>query len=116
MKYLFILFLMGFFGYCYADMVCIEKSTGKLIEYQSSATKGTLTENAINQGYKKKDIEEREVSQQEWLIIKEEKIDKPAKEKEKEKEQKQKEKEILIKQKLSLTDNDFANLKEALGK
>ena len=42
----------------WADRVCVVKSTGKLIEYQSDAKEGTLLQNALNTGYKEKDIEE----------------------------------------------------------
>lgn len=100
----------------YAERVSFEKSTGKLIEYQSDdAPLGTLTQNAINSGYKKEDIEEKYITKEEWQIIKEEQIEKPAKEKAKQKEQARKEKENTIKQKLGLTDKDFKDLKEALS-
>lgn len=73
----------------YADRVCIEKTTGKLIEYQSdNAPLGTLSKNAINSGYNASDIIEKYVTPQEWQLIKEEQIDKPIKEKAKQKEQK----------------------------
>ena len=40
--------------------ICIEKSTGKLIEFQSgNAPLGTLTENAVASGYKKSEVEEK---------------------------------------------------------
>lgn len=42
------------------NRICIEKSTGKLIEFQSGkADLGTLIQNAINTGYKEKDVEEK---------------------------------------------------------
>jgi hypothetical protein len=48
--------------------VCLDKS-GKLIEMQSLAIAGTLTQNAINAGYKKEDIIEKEVTDKEWFDI-----------------------------------------------
>lgn len=42
------------------NRICIEKSTGKLIEFQSGkADLGTLIQNAINAGYDENDIEEK---------------------------------------------------------
>ena len=116
MKYLISSFLIfGLISVCYADRVCLEKTTGKLIEYQSGdAPLGTLVQNAVNVGYKKEDIEERYVNKEEWQIIKEEKIDKPAREKAKQEELKRKQKEQTVKQKLNLSDADFQDLKEAL--
>lgn len=49
--------------------ICIEKSTGKLIEMQSDATVGTLIRNALQYGYNEQDIEEREVTQGEYQAI-----------------------------------------------
>ena len=49
--------------------ICIEKSTGKLIESQSDATEGTLIQNAVNAGFSEADIEEKEVTESEWQAI-----------------------------------------------
>ena len=49
--------------------ICTEKSTGVLIEMQSNATEGTLTQNAVNCGYSSDDIEEREVTPQEYQEV-----------------------------------------------
>ena len=116
MKYTIVLFLIfGLVGICYADRVCLEKSTDKLIEYQSGdAPLGTLTENAVNAGYKKEDVEEKYITSEEWKIIKEEQIDKPAQGKAKQKETERKQKETEVKQILNLTDEQFQKLKEAL--
>lgn len=40
--------------------ICTQRSTGKLIEMQSLATPGTLTENAKQAGYDENDIDEHE--------------------------------------------------------
>ena len=116
MKVLIILFLIfGLFNICYADRVCLEKSTDKLIEYQSGdAPLGTLIKNAVNSGYKEKDIEEKYVTQEEWKIIVQEQIVKPAQDKAKQKEVERKQKEEKIKQKLGLSEQDWEDLKEAL--
>lgn len=113
LAYLIILSL-GIFSYCYGDMICIEKNTGKLIEYQSNATEGTLIQNAVNSGYDINDIEERNITYNEWKIIKEEQIDKPAREAKSQEKQDKKQKEQKIKQKLSLSDQEFIDLKDAL--
>ncbi len=99
----------------FADRVCLEKSTGKLIEYQSGdAPLGTLTQNAINAGYKASDVIEKYVTPAEWQQIKQTQIDKPAQDLAKQKELERQMKEQLIKEKLKLNDEDFKNLKEAL--
>lgn len=49
--------------------ICIEKVSGKLIEMQSDATEGTLTRNAVNAGYNEADIEEKEVTAEEFQAI-----------------------------------------------
>lgn len=49
--------------------VCLEKTTGKLIEMQSDATEGTLIQNAMNAGYSAVDIEVKEVTEAEWQAI-----------------------------------------------
>ena len=46
--------------------ICIQKSTGKLIEMQSDATEGTLIQNAVDAGFPLDDIEEREITPEEW--------------------------------------------------
>lgn len=47
--------------------ICILKEKNKLIEMQSSSREGTLIQNAINSGYNIKDIEEKEITQEEWV-------------------------------------------------
>jgi alpha-galactosidase/6-phospho-beta-glucosidase family protein len=115
MRYLICMVTLLFVSPAYADRVCLDKSTGKLIEYQSGdAPLGTLTQNAVNSGYKKKDIEEKYITREEWLEIRKEQIEKPEREKEEQKKQERGAKENSIKQKLGLSDNDFQDLKEAL--
>ena len=50
--------------------VCIEKSSGKMIESQSGvAPYGTLLANAVNAGYSESDVEEKVVTQEEWQVL-----------------------------------------------
>lgn len=101
---------------CYADgRVCLEKVTGKLIEYQSgNAPLGTLIKNAVNGGRLASDVEEKYVSDAEWKVIQEDQIVKPAKEAAAVKEAERKVKEDKMKSKLGLSNAEFAELREAL--
>ena len=100
----------------FADRVCLEKSTSELIEYQSGdAPLGTLTQNAINAGYKKEDIIEKYVTKEEWQQIKYEQIEKPAKDKadaEKIASQKKKNAIIIKFKNLGFTDEDIETILE----
>lgn len=49
--------------------ICIQKSTGRLIESQSDATAGTLIANAISAGFSSSDVEERIVSMTDWQVM-----------------------------------------------
>lgn len=49
--------------------VAIQISTGKLLEGQSDATPGTLTKNAIAAGVAARDVEEREVTEEEFAVL-----------------------------------------------
>ena len=114
MKYLLLLFLL-IPTVVFADRVCLEKSTGKLIEYQScNPPLGTLTQNAINAGYKQKDIIEKYVNTTEWLAIKKQWIDDPSEKIRQDKINSIKQKEIKLKQKFNWTDEDLADIKEVL--
>lgn len=114
-KTIVLFFILVLVSPCYADRVCLEKSTGKLIEYQSgNAPLGTLTKNAENAGYKSQDILEKYITNEEWKVIKEEWIDKPVDEEAKKKEEERKQKEEKIKQKLNLSEMEWKDLKEAL--
>lgn len=61
-----------------AERVCLERATGKVLEYQSHATEGTLLKNAVAAGFLLSDVEEREVTSQEWAALRETWIDAPA--------------------------------------
>lgn len=93
---------------CFADRVCIEKNTGKLIEYQSGdAPLGVLTQNAVNQGYKANNVVEKYVTPKEWERIKYDQITKPAEDKVKIKNQKKQSLRNKLKTRFSLTDEDL---------
>ena len=49
--------------------VLIRKSDNLLIEEQSSATAGTLIQNALNYGFKETEVEEKEVTIEEFKLI-----------------------------------------------
>lgn len=50
--------------------VCIERSSGKLIESQSGvAAHGALVVNAVSAGYSEADVEEKIVTQDEWQAL-----------------------------------------------
>ena len=61
-----------------AHRVLVEKGTGKLIEYQSHAREGTLLGNAQASGIDLNTVEEKDVTLEEWASIREQWIDKPA--------------------------------------
>ena len=116
MKVLSIVLFLGLTSVCYADRVCLEKSTGKLIEYQSgNAELGTLTKNAESSGYKKEDVEEKYVTAKEWLAIEEEQIKEPAREKAKQEKLIKHQKEVEIKTVLNLSDENWQKLKDVLN-
>ena len=139
MKILIILFLVfGLVNVCYADRVCLEKSSGKLIDYQSGSIndfialegipkdeqtehikkikdnrKQSLVNNVLQQGYKIEDIEFKEITSQEWLAIDEEQIKKPIRKEAEKKEKERQKKEDKIKQVMNLTESDWQDLKSA---
>jgi hypothetical protein len=49
--------------------ICVQKSTGKLIEAQGKATPGTLLANATAAGYAADDIEEKVVTDAEFAVL-----------------------------------------------
>lgn len=114
MRYL-LLSLLLFPHFAWADRVCLEKDTGKLIEYQSSATPGTLVKNATAAGYSENQVTEQEVTPTQWTTIKKQWIDDPLKAERAIKEATHQKNVDLIKAKLNLSDADFEALKDALS-
>lgn len=111
---LFILFIL-FIQPVYADRICIEKDTGKIIEYQSEdAKRGTLIKNAINVGYDEEEVYERYITTQEYIELFYEQVTKPKKEKEDKEEVATKQKETELKNKLKLSDKEWEDLKNIL--
>ena len=52
------------------DRIAIQKSTDKIIEYQSGdAELGALTQNAINAGYDEADVEEKYIEYSDYKIL-----------------------------------------------
>ena len=114
MRYFAFLFLL-IPALAFADRVCLEKSTGKLIEMQSgNAPLGTLTQNAVNAGYKAEDVVEKYVNATEWEAIKKQWIDDPAKKITQDRANATAIKAADIMAKLKLTAEDLAALKEVL--
>lgn len=132
MKYIITLFLIfGLVSVCYAERVCVQKSTGKLIEYQSGNVNdlmadgtlppeeikenrlNSLKQNAINAGYPADDIEVKEITPQEWEKIKYEQMTKPAQELARQRELERQIAESEIKIKLNLSDEYWQKLKKA---
>jgi hypothetical protein len=50
-------------------LVCIHKITKRVLEMQSDATPGTLLQNALNAGFALIDLDEREVTQEEYQAL-----------------------------------------------
>ena len=46
-----------------------KRSTGQALEFQSRATAGTVTQNAIDAGFLANDIEEREMTYDEFIAL-----------------------------------------------
>lgn len=117
MRYLIVfIFVLSVIIPCFADCVSIQKSTGEIIEYQSSGNIETMTENAINLGYNKSDLNVSKITPEEWGNIRYEKIEKPYQDNLTEKNINLQQKLKILKQKLNLTDIDLVTLKQALGR
>lgn len=101
--------------FSHADRICIQKSTGKFIEYQSgSAPLGTLIKNAINAGYDPNDIEEKYVTESEARQIIEQQVEIPAREKHKKEKEAIESKIPVLRLKLGLSEKEFEDLRQAL--
>ena len=98
----------------WAGQVCLDKDTGALVEYQSHATPGTCTRNAVASGLKATDIVERDVTQAEWASIRQAQIDAPAEAKRETEEALRQTKADALQQKLGLSAKEFEDLREAL--
>lgn len=90
--------------------VCTEKGTGKLIEYQSDATEGTLISNAVNAGYKANTVEEKEVTDEEWAALRETHITGPARQHRMDDVNERTRKREAIRARLGLTDDEMQDL------
>ena len=106
-------------GTVYAEpygRVCLDKDTGKLIEFQSGiAPLGTLTANALRLGYNKDKIEEKYVTMEEWLKLREKWIVKPALEAKAAKQKELVEKKKALKEKLGLSNEELKTLIEIIN-
>ena len=113
------LFLLVGANLSFADRVCIKKSTGELMEYQSSATAGTLLRNRELEGLNPSDYDEQEVTPAQYKALRETWIDTPAQEARKNRkvsrENARRARENSIKARLGLSDQEFSDLREALS-
>ena len=98
----------------WADRICVRNSDGKIIEYQSQATAGTLIRNAKAAGYNDTQVTERVVTTEEYAALKFTQ-DAPQRDAKAAKVQKQKDQAEQIRGKLNLSAKEFDDLKEALG-
>jgi len=95
--------------------VCVEKDTGKLIEFQTGyAELGTLTKNAVSSGHSKNDVVEKYVSLKEWEILEKKWIIDPVEEKKKKEKTEKVKKLEKIKKELGLSEESFNDLKQLL--
>ena len=80
-RYIVIVVWVAWSPLVWADRVCLERATGKLLEYQSRMDEGTCLKNWVTNnpqlGYTAADIVERELTPAAWALMREEKIDKP---------------------------------------
>lgn len=97
-----------------AGQVCLEKGTGKLIEYQSDGRPGTCTQNALQSGYTTNQVEERTMGKDEINVLLDAQFVKPAKEAQEAKRVVKQQAIQKIRQKLGLSVAEFEDLKEAL--
>ena len=98
----------------FAARVVVEKATGKLIEYQSDASPGTLTANAVSAGYAADAVVEREVTDPEWTVLRRQWIEVPDAQAQEVKATATHTALLVVLNKLGLTEADFAILQDAL--
>ena len=121
MKRVWIVFVaLTFAQPAWAAKVCLERATGKLLEYQEHMAQGTCQTNWVianpQYGYTADQIEERKITPGEWEVLQETAIRTPARAAQAAREVERKDKATAIKTKLGLSDTDMANLKAALGR
>lgn len=98
----------------WAGQVCLEKGTGKLLEYQSGGLPGTCTANAQSAGHPANQIEERTVTETEWAAIYEEQVAAPQRAQDVQVRADQQATADVLRQKLGLSAKEFDELKDAL--
>ena len=65
-----LLFVSLSFGQVYTKRILVVKETGRLIEMQSAKSReGTLLNNAISSGFKAEEVEEKLVTEGEYIVI-----------------------------------------------
>lgn len=117
-KIIFMLVILSITNFCYADRVILLDKNGKHIMTSPYSDKSieAMKKDAKSSGFNLNEVTIKRITEEEWKVIKEEQIDRPIREQAEQKKIIRLQKETEIKQKLNLSDNDFNNLKEALGK
>lgn len=116
MRYIILIILLIIPSVVSADRVALEIGTGKLIEYQSGdAPLGTLTANAVAAGYNANTVIEKNITRAEWVVLEFDHIIKPALDRATARAANRAVKATAMQTKLGLTNNEWNDLKEALG-
>lgn len=101
-----------------ADVLCLERATGKILEYQAPGTPGICTQNLIAAGWHAHEIEERSVTAAEWEALNEAQVRQPLREAKAARQAqalaKRQAAQVRVQAKLGLTDKEWDDLKEAL--
>ena len=112
MKLLVLFFLL--MPSVWADQVCLEKGTQKLLEYQSAGRPGTCTANLVAAGRPAETIVEKQVTASEWAVIRERELETPTREAQARQAQARQQKAEAVRAKLGLSAGEFNDLRESL--
>ncbi len=114
-KILFLSFVFLICNNSFADRIVIEKSTGKLIEYQSGdGPLGALKRNAVNAGYDASDVEERYSNDAEVRSLLDSQVYEPARQARLQRENSIRAKIPGLRTKLGLTPQEFSDLMDIM--
>ena len=102
-----------------AALACVERATGKLLDYQSHGRPGTCERNWVTEnpqyGYTVGQIEERSITASEWVALRDQWIDAPTRQRKAEREMARQGRETAIRAKLGLSKAEFDDLRAALS-
>ena len=118
MRYGVALLLWSLTGPVAADVLCLERATGKILEYQAPGTPGICTQNLITAGWHAHEIEERAVTTEEWEALNDAQVRQPQRQAKAARQAqaavKRQAAEARVQAKLGLTEKEWDDLKEAL--